>query len=443
MTEPATESVDELANRVAPMVGTAVDELQVAAVLESQGFTDQVAKEKYGLPDVFALAGAVFQKLPRDIALPREETRIRTIRELSHGPLYVLPSLAYPAVFEWLGGQTMVHGLVFATAIGWWWSMGMSLVAYRLFGHGLDRAAGRSLRIHGAIGLGAVAAGSLLIDPRLWMFCLAQMGFQVASCVLVTYRREAWVAILMIPACANGLANLVFDGLMTVALHGGALSIVLMLAASWYVTGQAGPDARKAPRALALLRSAAPSVAYAALCAGFMLNTDARFVTGDLDLGIAVAPLVLGMGAVEWRAHRYSEQALDLLTRSRSVSVFRRDTWWLLVRELAACLVILGCLGIMLLGVLGHFGLLTTQGALLVDAHVLLGGVFFLGFVLMRYEGLNSLLVIMPVVLIGNIVVNRLVPGAEVTVFLAGCALLLAGFLLVLRVTAGQVRRYR
>ncbi len=29
----------------------------------------------------------------------------------------------------------------------------------------------------------------------------------------------------------------------------------------------------------------------------------------DLDLGIAVAPLVLGMGAVEWRAHRFSEQA--------------------------------------------------------------------------------------------------------------------------------------
>jgi hypothetical protein len=438
-----TEPVDELANRVAPMVGTAVDELQVAAVLESQGFTDHVAKEKYGLPDVFALAGAVFQKLPRDNAQPREETRIRTIRELSHGPLYVLPSLSYPAVFDWLGGLTMVHGLVFATAIGWWWSMGMSLVAYRLSGHGLDHAAGRSLRISGTIGLGSVSAGSLLIDQRLWMFCLAQMGFQVASCVLVTYRRERWAAILMIPACAGGVSSLVFDGMTAIALHAGALSIVLMLAASWYVTGQAEPDARKAPRTLTLLRSAAPSVAYAALCAGFMLNTDARFVTGSIDLGIAVAPLVLGMGAVEWRAHRYSEQALDLLTRSRSVSAFRRDTWLLLIRELATCLVILGCLGIVLLGVLGQSGLLTTRGALLVDAHVLLGGVFFLGFVLMRYEGLNSLLVIMPVVLIGNIVVNRLVPGSEVTVFLAGCTVLLAGFLLVLRVTAGQVRRYR
>ncbi|MBP2320668.1 hypothetical protein JOF56_001053 [Kibdelosporangium banguiense] len=437
-----TEPVDELANRVAPMVGTAVDELQVAAVLESQGFTDQAARDDYGLPDVFALAGAVFRKLPREIGQPRAETRIRTIRELSHGPLYVLPSPVYPAVYEWLGGTTMVHGLVFATAIGWWWSMGMSLVAYRLSGHGLDHAAGRSLRFSGGIGLAAVTAGAFLIDPRLWMFCLAQVGFQVASCVLVTYRREAWVAILMIPACAGGVADLLFN-VMPLALYGGALSIVLMLAASWYVTGQAKPDARKAPRMPALLRLAAPSVAYSALCAGFMLNTDAQFVTANLDLGIAVAPLVLGMGAVEWRAHRYSEQAFDLLTSSRSVTAFRRDTWWLLVRELATCLVIVGCLGILLLGALGQFGLLTTRGALLVDAHVLLGGVFFLGFVLMRYEGMNSLLVILSVVLIANVVVNQYAPGNEVTVFLTGCTVLLVGFLLVLRVTAGQVRRYR
>ncbi|CAM4089742.1 hypothetical protein KIPE111705_40050 [Kibdelosporangium persicum] len=437
------EAVDELADRVAPMIGRAVDELQIAAVLESQGFTDQVARERYGVKDVFALASVVFRHLPRDVeALPDAQRARRTFRVLSHGPLFLLPSLGYPAVYDWLGGLPMVRGLVFTTAIGWWWAMGMSLVAYRLLGHGLDHAAGRSLRLLGGIGLGVVAAGSLVIDTRLWVFCLAQMGFQVSSCVMVIYKREARLALLMLPACAGGLAHLVFD-MMLVALCCGALSIVLVLVESWRSAGKAAPDTRKPPRMPMLLRLTAPSVAYSALCAAFLLNTDARFVLAELDLGLAVAPLVLGMGAVEWRAHRYSEQALDQLDHSRDVTAFRRCIQWLLIRELAHCLVIIGCIALLMLGVLAQFGLLTTRGSLLVDAHVLLGGVFFLGFVLMRYEGLRSSLVIMPVVVIANVVVNLVVPGYEIQVFLTGCAVLLVLFLLVSLVTAGEVRRYR
>ncbi|RSM86876.1 hypothetical protein DMH04_11500 [Kibdelosporangium aridum] len=437
------EAVDELANRVAPMVGRAVDELQIAAVLESQGFTDQVARERYGVKDVFALASVVYHRLPRDVEAPSDEQRTRrTFRVLSHGPLFLLPSLSYPAVYDWLGGLTMVRGLVFTTAIGWWWAMGMSLVAYRLLGHGLDHAAGRSLRILGGTGLGIVTLGSAAIDPRLWVFCLAQMGFQVSSCVMVIYKREARLALLMVPACAGGAAHLLFD-VMLVALGCGLLSIVLTLAMSWREAGRAQPDVRKPPRMPMLLRLTGPSVAYSALCAAFLLNTDARFVLADLDLGLAVAPLVLGMGAVEWRAHRYSEQALDELDRSRSVTAFRRATQSLLIRELAYCLVILGCIALLMLGVLGQFGLLTTRGSLLVDAHVVLGGVFFLGFVLMRYEGLRWLLAIMPVVISTNVIVNYLLPGHEIAVFLVCCAALLVLFLLTSLVSAGEVRRYR
>jgi hypothetical protein len=163
----------------------------------------------------------------------------------------------------------------------------------------------------------------------------------------------------------------------------------------------------------------------------------------DLDLGIAVAPLVLGMGAVEWRAHRYCEQALEELNRSRAVRSFRRATWRLLVRELASCLAILGGLAVALLAGLAQFDLLTIRGSLLVDAHVLLGGAFFLGFVLMRYEGMSWLLTITPVVLIGNVLVNLVTPGNEIGVFLTSCGALLVLFLLVLRATAGEVRRYR
>ncbi len=120
---PAT-ILDELADRVRRVLPDPVDELQVAALLESQGFTDQIADDRYGLPDVFALAR---RGLPETAARERRDPGGpgRTTGCTPPGPLYVLPSLASRRCSR-LGGPTMVHGLVFATAMGWWWSMGMS-----------------------------------------------------------------------------------------------------------------------------------------------------------------------------------------------------------------------------------------------------------------------------------------------------------------------------
>ncbi|NEC81162.1 hypothetical protein G3I38_18495, partial [Streptomyces sp. SID7958] len=88
----------------------AADELQIATLLERRGLTDEEATARYGR-DVFALSRELFRRLPpRPVQEPPPGTttpRSRAARLLSHGPLYAVPSLVYPAVLVALGGPAL------------------------------------------------------------------------------------------------------------------------------------------------------------------------------------------------------------------------------------------------------------------------------------------------------------------------------------------------
>ncbi|MGH3687105.1 MAG: hypothetical protein ACRDRU_16940 [Pseudonocardiaceae bacterium] len=457
------DPADALISTLEPMVPAAIDELHVAAVLESRGVTDRSARDEYGHDDVFTLARAVSQRLPSqpDYSQPTTARRLshKTLWELAHGPLYMLPSAVYPAVFTVLGTAGMVHGLVFATALGWVWGMGMSAVAYQLLGQQKERAAGRMLRLLGMTGLGLALVGATFLSligaggPGMVAFAVAQMGFALASGVLVFYGKELRLGVAMLPACAVGVVHIVagYPGALVVpTLVAGGLSIVLVLGTAWWTSIRAASqaDSRRSVSGHRMLLDAVPSVCYAALCAAFLLFTDTRYVIGQFDLAIAVAPLVLGMGAVEWRAHRFTESAGDLLHRNSCTADFARDVWRLLLRELTICLVVLGGLGGVLLAILRHFGMLTDQGAMLVGAHVLLGGAYFVGFVLARYEQYPWLLGILSFVVVTNIAVvssvtRDLEPVVRPMIFLLSCSILLVLLLARLYRSAGRVYLYR
>jgi hypothetical protein len=85
---------------------------------------------------------------------------------------------------------------------------------------------------------------------------------------------------------------------------------------------------------------------------------------------------------------------------------------------------------------------LTSPGALLIDAHVLLGGAFFLGFVLVRTGGAVLAPLVVSGVLLGNVVADRLLAD-PVPVFVIGCTALPVFLLVALRWSVGQVRHYR
>jgi hypothetical protein len=445
------------------MLPAAVDELHVAAVLESRGVNDRSAHDEYDYDDVFALARAVVQRLPSppdgpERTIARRQPH-RTLWELAHGPLYMLPSAVYPAVFMVLGAAGMVHGLVFATALGWVWGMGMSAVAYQLLGQQKERAAGRMLRLLGVTGLGVALVGATFLDligaggPGMVAFVLAQMGFQLASGVLVFYGKELRLAVMMLPACVAGVVHIVSGypaALIVPTLIAGALSTVLVLGAAWLTSVRAATpgESRRSIPGYRMLLGAVPSVCYAVLCAVFLLFTDARYVNDQFDLAIAVAPLVLGMGAVEWRAHRFTELASGLLHRNIFPVDFSCEAWRLLMRELTMCLLILGGLGGALLAILSGFGTLSVNGAMLIDAHVILGGAYFVGFVLARYEQYPWLLGILSFVVVTNIgavysVAHHFELLDQAPIFLLSCSVLLALLLTRLYTSVGRVYLYR
>ncbi|GAA3854551.1 hypothetical protein GCM10022243_20070 [Saccharothrix violaceirubra] len=450
-------TIADLVDRVSPILPDPVDELQVAAVLESQGVTDQAAADDYGEADVFALARRVFPLLPgREDDPPAPPADRRTRIDLLHGPLYLLPTLAYPAAFEVLGSAVAVRALVFATAFGWVWGAGASFVAYQLVGLDARGSATRTFLHLGWLGLGV---GTLLSLPLLLfggglgvpLFVLAQLAVQQIVGVLLFHRRERVLAYAMLPAGIGGLGYLALsdERFAWPVLALGCVSVVLGMESARR-SGRAHRDADgvRLPEPRVLVKNSLPGLAYATMCAALVLYVDARYVLGALDLAVAAAPLVLGMGVVELRANRLFEHADGLLREPLRPGEFHERMWRALLRELATCLVALGALALVLLAVLRSLGVLTSAGAFLVDGHVVLGGVFFLGFVLVRTGGA----VLAPALLGGaslgcvttaELVADPLTTDSLPRVFLATGIALSVLLLTALRRGVGQVRHYR
>lgn len=102
MSTGARGDLDDLVERVLELGGRPIDTRAVAALLESGGTRDLDARERYGLPDVFALAAAVHERLPpapavpalRGAPLPRPPARDRARRLgllYGRGVFFVVP----------------------------------------------------------------------------------------------------------------------------------------------------------------------------------------------------------------------------------------------------------------------------------------------------------------------------------------------------------------
>ncbi|MQA25879.1 MAG: hypothetical protein GEU94_10455 [Micromonosporaceae bacterium] len=459
------DPVAALTQRVRPMCRRAVDALQVAAVLESDGLTDRAAAEEYGYQDVFALAEEIFSRLPSDPpdepARPRRNSS-RTVRELSHGLLYVLPSAAFPAAYALLGLRGLVAGMVFATALGWVSSMGATVLAYRLIGAGHAALTARVLRRGLLLGLLVGAAGGLALTQvagltrGVIVLVTAQLAYQLASGVLLFYERERLLLLTMLPLAGAGAAHLAFgrpSAVWTAGIVVGSVSAAVLVAL-WrtrrppVLTGALAPATPPPNLPPPPLRqevvAVLPVVAYAALCATYLLFANARYIDAGIGLALAVTPLVLGMGALEWRARRFAESAVALTRRCRYPAEFAGQVWRLFGGGIGVVVGILTLLAAGLAALLAQAGLLSERGLVLAAAHVLLGGAYFVGFTLINHGRLPVLLGITAVALAGQVAATVSgLPYSHGVIFLTSSAALLALLLAALSTSLAEVRRYR
>ena len=464
----STDPLDELVDRIRPTLTRAVDALQVAAALESDGFTDRIARVEYGFSDVFALAGEVYRRLgpPADaVAEPVSAARTwrASVRLLAHGPLYALPSAVFPAVLSVLGQRSVVLALTLASAFGWMYAGTAAYAAYQLLGSNRPRAAAFLLR--GAV-LGAPFAGAaaglavVAIAGGGWglvLMAACQLGYQLAGTVLVFYRREGLQAATMLPAIVAGAAYLLAGAaLRPAALTTAVAGVAASYAAALWLTRGRG-DAGE-PSGRPLLRSRTRGLVgvtcYGLCSAAFLLHAEAPYLLTRLDVAVAVAPLIAAMGFVEWRAERFRAEAVRLTRHSHDPRDFQRRVWQLIGRETLACLAVPGVLGLALLAALGGAGRFSAAVAVMTAAHVVLGGAYYAAFLLAGFERFGWLCAWMLAALAAHVGVGAALgvapllgqsaaPLTDTALYLGSVLALQALFLLGLAPLVGQVRHFR
>ena len=181
----AVEAQPELAAAVAFRIGRPVDPWAVVAALESEGWRDVDAQERFGEPDLFALGEALFPacvagaaadpgQVPTDARRSGAHRAAAFAASYGRGLLYALPVTGQVAALVWLGyslwasvrltegGATMIAMGTIASFIATaGFVQALAHETSRLLGHGLGGQARRvAFRI---AGLGAAAVGATAV----------------------------------------------------------------------------------------------------------------------------------------------------------------------------------------------------------------------------------------------------------------------------------------
>ncbi|MGW3804835.1 hypothetical protein ACWD63_30380, partial [Streptomyces clavifer] len=151
------DAVDGLAAELADSIAPAVHPYEVAALLESEGLTGEMIQQKYGHADLFSLATALYQRIPRTFPeppRPADPWRPDHLRCAVRGLLFALPGLAYALAGRLLPTDGTVRALVVAGLISWAWNQALGHRAYvRLASGRLE--AGRTLAKGAPLGAAA------------------------------------------------------------------------------------------------------------------------------------------------------------------------------------------------------------------------------------------------------------------------------------------------
>ncbi|MFJ3584043.1 hypothetical protein ACIPPS_17630 [Streptomyces sp. NPDC090127] len=415
----AVDPIDELAHRMAGLAADAVHPDEIAAILESDGMTDDHIRLTYGRADSFSLAEDLYARVerrgPEPDATPAGPWHQGLAGCLLRGLVFALPGLAYVLGAPLLGRAGTVPLLAGAVA-GWVWNQALSHRAYTWLGLGDRGSAVRSLRRGAPAGalLGAAVALAAA-GPGQWpvvVFAAGQSLYLAAATVLLVLGRERALLCALVPlagavpAFHHDLPDALRAGLPALSLAAAVTFAAQVLRGGGPRGGGAGrPGAGVTPRAAAgrrrsfrrrpgeprRARSGPPLIASAPYGL-FGLGTGllVLYAGGGDALVTGAGPVValtLSMGPAEWLLHRFRRESLAGLRSLTSARAFRWAAAGALARCLGAYLAVLLALAVG--GALLWPGAPAPDGAGLVGL-LLVGVVLWLGLLLQAFGAVRG-----------------------------------------------------
>ncbi|MER5578830.1 hypothetical protein [Streptomyces massasporeus] len=373
------DPVDELAGTMEEFIAAAVHPDEIAALLESDGLSDDQIRERYGVKNSFALAETLYDRVERRYPDPGgpapDPWRTGLLGCLLRGVVFALPGLAYvlgAPLFTGPGDFGLPAGtvpLLAGALCGWTWNQGLAHRAYAWLGLGDRPAAGRALLLGAPAGalLGSLVALACAggAGPAVVVFAAGQSCYLAAATVLLVTGRERLLLAALAPMATGAVLSLV-DPLPETASR--ALLPVSLAAVTVLGLREVAPALKDGPGWTAGLVALSPFGAYGVLPAprrpaaprlvGSLPYALFGLATGVLVLyaalgdvlageaaGAVAAPaavaLTLSMGPAEWLLYRFRGGGLAALRSSSSVWDFRRTTVLTAARCLAAYLAVL------------------------------------------------------------------------------------------------------
>ncbi|MDQ0602413.1 hypothetical protein QF037_006758 [Streptomyces canus] len=348
------DPLDELAVRLDDFVAAAVHPDEIAALLESDGMSDDQIRERYGLKNSFALAEELYERVERRYPEPEgpvhDPWQVGLLGCLLRGVVFALPGLGYVLGAPLMTGPRDLGlpagtiPLLAGALAGWTWNQGLAHRAYSWLGLGDRTAAKRSLLLGAPAGVVLGALVAFLVagtgDMTGVAFAAGQALYLGASTVLLVLGRERALLLALLPMAAGtalGLVRTPSTALRLVLLLGSLLAVVVLGLLELRDKPQRthGRQSTMRPQLVA-------SLPYAL----FGLGTGVLVLYAALDSALAAVALTLSMGPAEWLLHRFRSGSLAGLRNTSTPRAFWRTTATTLVECLTIYLVTLLVLGL-------------------------------------------------------------------------------------------------
>jgi hypothetical protein len=327
------DAVDRLALSMADVCRSAVDSLAIVAALEAEGLNDRTARDRFALPDLFALAEELHRRVPRDFDPPdpRPTPANGTARAILRGLLFATPSLCATAfLVTEVSGMTRL-ALACVQVLAWGYGQGVAHLAYSRLNSADRPAAERILRVGTVHALLAcvwlLSALALMVGTPLIALVPVATGlcFSLAAMPALVLGAEFQLAATLAPAALGAVVSLLglSDG---AALAGSQVSAVVTVAFMFRLTqtktrgGKAAdPDITRNE-----LRDLVPHV-LSGLGVGALITVvlAGPITTGQGLIALhAAIVLTLSMGAGEWHARWYQRRVNMLLSMLADPALF-------------------------------------------------------------------------------------------------------------------------